>query len=113
MGRRAKNKQAPPEPLDKKEYTSPKKLGKRKAEDLDDKPRPAKKSKDSVSAKSKSKSKPSKTGPRVKFGDDDANSSDGWEDVQDEGVMCVKQKKLCRKALVNGYGSAVETWTAF
>lgn len=89
MGRRAKNKQAPPEPLDRKEYSSPKKLGKRKAEDLDDKPRPAKKSKDSASAKSKSK--PSKTGPRVKFTEDDANSSEGWEDVQDEGVMCVKQ----------------------
>ncbi|KAJ6455678.1 NOL1/NOP2/sun family RNA met [Mycena sanguinolenta] len=87
MGRRAKNKQAPPEPLDKKEYNSPKKLGKRKAEDIDDKPRPAKKSKDSASTKSKSKSKPSKTGSRVKFAEDGANSSDGWEDVQDEGVI--------------------------
>ncbi|KAJ7046678.1 NOL1/NOP2/sun family RNA met [Mycena alexandri] len=90
MGRRAKNKQAPPEPLDKKEYSSPKKLGKRKADnaDLDDKPRPAKKSKDSASAKSKSKPKPktSKTGARVKFTEDGA-SSDGWEDVQDEGVI--------------------------
>ncbi|KAJ7940735.1 NOL1/NOP2/sun family RNA met [Mycena leptocephala] len=86
MGRRAKHKQAPPEPLEKKEYSSPKKLGKRKAEDLDDKPRPAKKSKESASAKSKPKPKSSKTGPRVKFADD-ANSSDGWEDVQDEGVI--------------------------
>ncbi|KAJ7156073.1 NOL1/NOP2/sun family RNA met [Mycena crocata] len=87
MGRRAKNKQAAPEPLDKKEYTSTKKLGKRKADaDLDDKPRPAKKSKDSASGKSKSKPKSSKGGPRVKFADD-ANSSDGWEDVQDEGVI--------------------------
>ncbi|KAJ7905391.1 NOL1/NOP2/sun family RNA met [Mycena olivaceomarginata] len=76
MGRRAKNKQAPPEPLDRKDA---------KQEDLDDKPRPAKKSKDSASAKSKSK--PSKTGPRVKFTEDDANSSEGWEDVQDEGVI--------------------------
>ncbi len=89
MGRRAKHKQAPPEPLEKKEYSSPKKLGKRKAEDLDDKPRPAKKSKESASTKSKPKPKSSKTGPRVKFADD-ANSSDDWEDVQDEGVMCVK-----------------------
>ncbi|KAJ6596792.1 NOL1/NOP2/sun family RNA met [Mycena vulgaris] len=81
MGRRAKNKQAPPEPLDKKTYTSPKKLGKRKADAAadDDKPRPAKKSKDS-------KLKSSKTGPRVKFADD-ANSSDGWEGVQDEGAI--------------------------
>jgi len=93
MGRRAKNKQAPPEPLDKKEYTSPKKLGKRKADataDLDDKPRPAKKSKDSVS---KSKPKSSKGAPRVKLADD-ANSSDGWEGVQDDGAMCVPQNLL-------------------
>ncbi|KAJ7774721.1 NOL1/NOP2/sun family RNA met [Mycena metata] len=74
MGRRAKNKQAPPEPLDKKEYSSPKKLGKRKADnvDLEDKPRPAKKSKDSASAKSKSNRPKPKTGAR---------------DVQDEGVI--------------------------
>ncbi|KAJ6547463.1 NOL1/NOP2/sun family-domain-containing protein [Mycena capillaripes] len=88
MGRRAKNKQAPPEPLDKTEY-SPRKLGKRKADaaaDLDEKPRPAKKSKDSVSVKSKSKPKPSKKKLQVKFADD-ANSSDGWEDVQDEGAI--------------------------
>ncbi|KAJ7172580.1 NOL1/NOP2/sun family RNA met [Mycena filopes] len=89
MGRRAKNKQGPVEPLDKKEWTSPKKLGKRKADtaDLDDKPRPAKKTKDSASAKPKSKPKPksSKSGARVKFAGD-AGSSDGWEDVQDEGV---------------------------
>ncbi|KAJ7470665.1 NOL1/NOP2/sun family RNA met [Mycena latifolia] len=88
MGRRAKNKQAPPEPLDKKVFTSPKKLGKRKADavaDLDDdKPRPAKKSKDSGSKNFKPKS--SKAGPRVKFADD-ANSSDGWEDVQDDGAV--------------------------
>ncbi|KAJ7710012.1 NOL1/NOP2/sun family-domain-containing protein [Mycena rosella] len=87
MGRRAKNKQAPPEPLDKKVFTSPKKLGKRKAEavaDLDDKPRPAKKSKDSGSSKSKQKS--SKNGPKVKFADD-ANSSDGWEGVADDGAI--------------------------
>ncbi|KAJ6496581.1 NOL1/NOP2/sun family RNA met [Mycena vitilis] len=88
MGRRAKNKQASPEPFEKKQYTSPKKLGKRKADaaaDLDDKPRPAKKSKDS-STKSKSQLKSSKSGSRVKFADD-ANSSDGWEDVQDEGTI--------------------------
>ncbi|KAJ7740709.1 NOL1/NOP2/sun family RNA met [Mycena maculata] len=79
MGRRAKNKQAPPEPLDKKEYTSPKKLGKRKADDHQDKPRPAKKSKDS-------KYNPKSSKPHVKFADD-ANSSDGWEGVQDEGAI--------------------------
>ncbi|KAJ7285949.1 NOL1/NOP2/sun family RNA met [Mycena rebaudengoi] len=90
MGRRAKNKQAPPEPLEKKEWTSPKKLGKRKAEtvtDLDDKARPTKKSRDSTgNVKSKSKPKSSKATPRVKQNADDG-SSDGWEGVQDEGVV--------------------------
>ncbi|KAJ7632518.1 NOL1/NOP2/sun family RNA met [Roridomyces roridus] len=75
MGRRAKNKQPPPEPLDAKPYSSTKKLGKRKAETQDDKPRPAKKIKDSKSKK-----------PRVTF-DDDAGSNDGWEGVQDDGVI--------------------------
>ncbi|KAK7014949.1 SAM-MT-RSMB-NOP domain-containing protein [Favolaschia claudopus] len=80
MGRRAKNKQAPPEPLDKPEYPSPKKLGKRKAEVLDEKPRPAKKSRDATSNKTKN-------GGRVKFADQEANSSDGWEDVEDGGLV--------------------------
>ncbi|KAJ7489812.1 NOL1/NOP2/sun family RNA met [Mycena galericulata] len=78
MGRRAKNKQAPPEPLDAKEYSSPKKLGKRKAVDTADRSRPAKKSKDTA--------KSLKSKPQVKFADD-ANSSDGWEAVQDDGVI--------------------------
>ncbi|KAJ7098020.1 NOL1/NOP2/sun family RNA met [Mycena belliarum] len=82
MGRRAKNKQAPPEPLEKKVFLSPKKLGKRKAEaavDLDDKPRPAKKSKDSIKSKAR-------TGLKARFADD-ASSSDGWEGVQDNAAI--------------------------
>ncbi|KAF7322895.1 SAM-MT-RSMB-NOP domain-containing protein [Mycena chlorophos] len=70
MGRRAKNKQGPVQPLDD---VSPKKLGKRKAVE-DDASRPAK--------KAKSKDAPKKY-RSVKFNEDAGGSSDGWEDVQD------------------------------
>ncbi|KAG5646680.1 hypothetical protein DXG03_002670 [Asterophora parasitica] len=91
MGRRSKNKQGAPEPLEKKVWPTPKKLGKRKADsdsDLDDKPtaRPAKKVKDS---KSKAASKrgndkgksTAKNGKAVAKPDSDNDSGDGWEDV--------------------------------
>ncbi|KAF9052969.1 NOL1/NOP2/sun family-domain-containing protein [Panaeolus papilionaceus] len=94
MGRRAKNKQAAPVPIEPKE--SFKKLGKRKAEsnDIDDeKPaaRPAKKIKDS-NAKGKdtkkAAGKPVKGKGKFKKGelpsDDD---SEGWEDVEDDEEM--------------------------
>ncbi|KAJ7063201.1 NOL1/NOP2/sun family RNA met [Mycena amicta] len=69
MGRRAKNKQGPVQPLN----DSPKKLGKRKAVD-DDAPRPAK--------RPKSKLDKHKKTVRVQFADD-AAGSEGWEDVND------------------------------
>ncbi|KAJ6630691.1 NOL1/NOP2/sun family-domain-containing protein [Mycena sp. CBHHK59/15] len=89
MGRRAKNKQAPPEPLEKAEWASPKKLGKRKADDQGDKdkPRPAKKSRDAQAGKkAKGAPKAAKGKPRA-TADADGNSSDGWEGAQDEGPL--------------------------
>ena len=93
MGRRAKNKQSPPEPLDAKPTPSSKKLGKRKADsdDLDGKQsqRPSKKVKDgqgNPKPKAKGISKltkgPKKKGKSVSF--DDQDSGDGWEDVDDD-----------------------------
>ena len=95
MGRRSKNKQAAPEPIENPELKSKKQLGKRKADadDADGKPspRPAKKVKD-LNGKSKGKTSGGhKTGgnpnkknkaPVVEAeeGDDD---SEGWEDVDD------------------------------
>lgn len=100
MGRRAKNKQAPPEPLDAKQYSSPKKLGKRKADAAPaEKPRAVKKSKDS-----KSKSRV------TAHDDDDAGASDGWEGVQDVGVMCEKTVLFPLSILIF---CAAETWTVF
>ncbi|PPQ64106.1 hypothetical protein CVT24_008923 [Panaeolus cyanescens] len=94
MGRRAKNKQAAPAPIEPKE--SFKKLGKRKAEsnDIDDeKPsaRPAKKIKDSnakskVTKKGEGKSVKSKGKPKKEeIASDDG--SEGWEDVEDDEEM--------------------------
>ena len=93
MGRRAKNKQSAPEPLDAKPTPSSKKLGKRKADsdDLDGKQsqRPSKKVKDgqgNPKPKTKGTSKltkgSKKKGNSVSF--DDQDSGDGWEDVDDD-----------------------------
>ena len=96
MGRRAKNKQADPEPLSEpgsKPANSNKKRGKRKA-DTTDGDRPVKKVKEGTSAK-QAKSKPSKNtkgstssskglkpkAKAVQF--EEAGSSEGWEDVED------------------------------
>ena len=92
MGRRAKNKQSAPEPLNAKPTPSSKKLGKRKADsDLDGKQsqRPSKKVKDgqgNPKPKAKGTSKQTKgskkKGKSVSF--DDQDSGDGWEDVDDD-----------------------------
>ncbi|KAF7304795.1 SAM-MT-RSMB-NOP domain-containing protein [Mycena kentingensis (nom. inval.)] len=101
MGRRAKNKQGPVQPL---EVPSPNKLGKRKAVD-DDAQRPAK--------KSKSKDAPpknSKKTARVKFADDDDGaSSGGWEDVQDGAEMQVQQ----RLQRLRAYAAVAATWMTY
>lgn len=99
MGRRAKNKQAAPEPIEPKAaWTSKKQLGKRKAEadnegqdDGKPSPRPAKRVKDlngkgKEKEKAASKSKPQKTGSKKNKAPvhDDESGSEGWEDVEDD-----------------------------
>lgn len=84
MGRRARNKQGAPEPL---EITN-KKLGKRKAEDALENPkthRPVKKAK----AKGKKKDEAVKTKPPVENSD-----SEGWEDVEDEIDLQAEARSL-------------------
>lgn len=95
MGRRAKNKQAAPEPIEPKaSLTLKKQLGKRKAEpETQDEgklgPRPSKRVKDS-NGKGKGKIAPkpnavksSEKKKSVQFDEDD-DASDGWEDVEDD-----------------------------
>lgn len=101
MGRRAKNKQSAPEPLEPKVWPTPKKLGKRKADvDTDDKPsaRPLKKIKEAngkgvlkQTASQKDKEKKSK---QVIVGEDE-DSADGWEDVEDEVDLKAQAKCVC------------------
>ena len=85
MGRRAKNKQPAPEPLEPKVFPTSKKLGKRKADsdnvDLGNgSSRPTKKIKELNSkAKQKSPSKGKKKGITSKEDDE----LEGWEDVED------------------------------
>lgn len=67
MGRRAKNKQGNPEPLQ-----TQKSIGKRKADEISGH-RPSKKAKES-GPKSKRKQK------------QDSDSADGWEDVEDVDI---------------------------
>lgn len=94
MGRRAKNKQSAPEPLEK---SAPKKLGKRKAEaDVDDSKssqRPKKKIKD-INDKSKEKtiSKKSKSSNKDKSNVESDDGSEGWEDVEDDADLKVHAK---------------------
>jgi hypothetical protein len=95
MGRRAKNKQSAPEPLQSKTFPTPKKLGKRKAEqDADADPkaqsRPVKKLKGSKKVNTGSaarriegvKNLPKIGGRAVAS----LGSSDGWEDVEDDDL---------------------------
>lgn len=94
MGRRAKNKQAPPESLEPKPgWTSKKQLGKRKAEvdDVEEKPspRPSKKVKDlngkgKETTKTDRKSSKTKDKKQPKVVEDE---SEGWEDVEDGGDL--------------------------
>ncbi|TFK83477.1 NOL1/NOP2/sun family putative RNA met [Polyporus arcularius HHB13444] len=119
MGRRAKNKQGDPRPIDQAyDKPSQKKLGKRKADEVDSgAKRPAKKVKENavkpskapvaVNGKTKSALKVAK--PRVdqpkpkkqkqaRFEDEDedegAGSSEGWEDVDDDGDLKAQAKSL-------------------
>jgi ribosomal RNA methyltransferase Nop2 len=98
MGRRAKNKQGAPEPLEPKVWTTPRKLGKRKADaeaEVDGKAsaRPTKKSKESngkvkpkVKAKETGRDKSGPTrGKGTKVVEDESgavDSVDGWENIE-------------------------------
>jgi ribosomal RNA methyltransferase Nop2 len=101
MGRRAKNKQGDPTPIvDRSKPRS----AKRKAPDAVDAPaRPAKKAKEAaggVLKKSGKESKP-KAGGRAKavsFGDD-AEGSEGWEDV-DDGELAAESKYVVLSAFL-------------
>ena len=94
MGRRAKNKQAPPESLEPKPgWTSKKQLGKRKAEadDVDEKPspRPSKKVKD-LNGKGKETTKMDRKSSKMKDKKQPKvveDESEGWEDVEDGGDL--------------------------
>lgn len=80
MGRRAKNKQAAPEPF---QQESPRK---RKATDEKD-GRPAKKLKDASKPKS---SKPKDSAPKLKSKKktaEDSSDAEGWEDIQEQCVL--------------------------
>ncbi|KAJ4488108.1 NOL1/NOP2/sun family RNA met [Lentinula aciculospora] len=95
MGHRAKNKQPAPQPLDVTQPTqSPKKLGKRKAESVDDKfnSRPVKKVKDQTQSKQKGNKK-KKSAPL-----DDEGSTDGWENVVDDAKLKAYAKSLFNKS---------------
>ncbi|OJT14584.1 25S rRNA (cytosine-C(5))-methyltransferase nop2 [Trametes pubescens] len=117
MGRRAKNKQGDPAPIgDRENRPSQKKLGKRKADDVEaPSKRPAKKARESEvkpakpsivkgkpktvatgEAKAKSDKPKAKTQKRAHFEDEDegAGSSEGWEDVDDDGDLKSHAKKL-------------------
>ncbi|KAJ8078664.1 rRNA (cytosine-C5-)-methyltransferase nop2 [Marasmius tenuissimus] len=88
MGHRAKNKQPPPKPLEDPK-PSPKKLGKRKAEAIEDKPssRPVKKAKDQVKSKTKGTEKKSKSKSKKQ-------DADAWEDVEDDIDLKAQTKSL-------------------
>jgi ribosomal RNA methyltransferase Nop2 len=96
MGRRAKNKQGPPEPLEIKVFPTPKKLGKRKA-DSDNvehgkgNSRPTKKIKE-LDSKTKQKSSSKGKKKAVKFLSDENDEMEGWEDVEDEADLTTLTK---------------------
>ncbi|KAJ3889923.1 NOL1/NOP2/sun family RNA met [Lentinula edodes] len=92
MGHRAKNKQPAPQPLDVKQPPlSSKKLGKRKAESLNDNSnsRPVKRPKDQSESKQKGKKK-----KKVLVDSDAEGSADGWEDVADNVELKIHAKSL-------------------
>lgn len=119
MGRRAKNKQGDPAPIgDRENRPSQKKLGKRKAEDVEvPSKRPTKKARESdvkpvkpSLVKGKSKSEPksksdkpkAKTQKRAHFEDEDegAGSSEGWEDVDSDGDLKAHAKYVLLSCFV-------------
>lgn len=92
MGRRARNKQPPPEPLEPKTFLTSKKLGKRKADSDKGNARPTKKIKE-VEGKAKQKSLLKAQKKTIGFLSDEDDDMEGWEDVEDT-VDLTTLKKL-------------------
>ena len=90
MGRRARNKQPPPEPLEPKIFLTSKR--KRKADSDKGNSRPTKKIKE---VDGKTKQKPALKGKKktVGFLSDEDDDMEGWEDVEDT-VDLTTLKKL-------------------
>ena len=110
MGRRAKNKQGAPAPLESTDKQYSKKLGKRKAPaDEDEVAHPSKKVKDldgKSSKKSQQAKKPvlSTKKSSKKPQKDDSASSDGWEDVEDtEDLKTHAKYVFCSWEMLNPY----------
>lgn len=121
MGRRSKNKQGPPQPLDS-DSLSAGRTGKRKADDEGvSGVRPNKKLKDvsnKVKSKSLSKSKPTvpngkgrpqeekdekKSKKKVQIQENEdggAESTDGWEDVDDEIDLKAQARCICIESCI-------------
>lgn len=82
MGRRARNKQPPPEPFEPKVFITSKKLGKRKADSDKGNSRPTKKIKE-LDGKAKQKSPLKGKKKTAKFLSDEDGDMEGWEDVEE------------------------------
>lgn len=97
MGRRAKNKQAPPAPLfdsaKRNAKTSPSKLGKRKEVPEAAPTKPSKKPKAIPDATAGSKGKKK----AVAFEDDDEEA--GWEDVDDGPTLKKQRRFVCTECM--------------
>ena len=97
MGRRARNKQPPPEPLEPKVFLTSKKLGKRKANSDKGNSRPTKKIKE-LDGKAKQKSPLKGKKKTVGFPSDEDDNMEGWEDVEDT-VDLTTLTKLANKII--------------
>lgn len=82
MGRRARNKQPPPEPFEPKVFLTSKKIGKRKADSDRGNSRPTKKIKE-LDGKAKQESPLKGKKKTVEFLSDEDDDMEGWEGVED------------------------------
>lgn len=97
MGRRARNKQPPPEAPEPRDFPTSKNLGKRKADSDYGKgnSRPTKKIKES-NGKTKQKSPSKGKKKTVKILSDGDDEVEGWEDVEDEvGFTTLTKLGIC------------------
>lgn len=104
MGRRAKNKQAAPEPFEVVPASYSRKNGKRKADEREHEiARPSKKVKDDKKVtkgkpksilKGASAAAPKRVTPKKKAGGSEDEASDGWEDVEDDEDVETHKKSV-------------------